>query len=101
MDSLQMSTLQANFSSQLGQAKSAQGKAKEVAKDFEAFFLYQALELMEPEVDDNSIFSGGSAEKMFRPIMNEYKAEIITENGGIGIADNIYQQLLKYQEVNQ
>lgn len=66
------------------------------AKEFEAFFIYQSMELMKADVD--SEFSGGYAEDMFRHTLNEEMANNVTEAGGIGIADTIYAELLRNQE---
>lgn len=71
-------------------------KLRQKAKEFEAFFIYQSMELMKSEID--SEFSGGYGEDMFRHTLNEEMAKNVTEAGGIGIADTIYAELLKNQE---
>jgi Rod binding domain-containing protein len=77
-------------------------KLRETAEDFESFFLFQVLELMQPKgLGEDNILSGGFGEEMFRHNMNEEVAKIITKQGGIGIADQIYNELLKHQEVSQ
>ncbi len=69
---------------------------KTKAKEFEAFFIYQTMELMKSGIE--SEFSGGHAEEMFRHTLNEHMAEKVTDAGGFGIADVVYAQLLKNQE---
>ena len=73
-------------------------KVDKVGDEFESFFTYQVLELMQPKLE-NKVMSGGRGEEMFKHILNEHMANAITKQGGIGIADNIKAQLLKYQEV--
>lgn len=73
-------------------------KAVQTAQDFESFFMFQVLELMSPKMEEDSMFTGGFAEEIFRHQMNEQAANEIVERGGIGIADQLYGQLLKYQE---
>ena len=75
-------------------------KARETATEFESFFLYQMLELTDPGSPEG--FDGGHAEKAFKRILNENVAdEIAKSNTGIGLADSIYDQLIKIQETNQ
>lgn len=77
-----------------------QEEARQVSDDFESFFLFQMLELMDPEVADDPNFGGGTGEAMFNHIKNEHIAEAITDRGGIGLSDTIYDHLLKLQEVD-
>ena len=74
-------------------------QVEKAAKEFESFFVYTMLEQTQPEVDVNSPFSGGTAEQVFRPILNEHIAKEIVESGGIGLKDTIINQINKYQEV--
>lgn len=77
-------------------------KARGVAKDFEALYLYQVLELMEPPVSENKIFGGGFAEEQFRQTLNEETAKTIANsNNSVGIADHIYSELMRFQEGQQ
>lgn len=83
----------------LAPSKSSTEKAEKAAHDFEALFLYQMLDLTDPGTVDG--FDGGKGEEMFRQIRNEHVAEEMAKAGGVGIADTIYDQLLKIQENNQ
>jgi len=74
-------------------------KMRKTADEFESFFMFQVLELMQPEISEDNEFTGGYAEEMFRHNLNEEISKAITERGGIGVSDMIYQQLLQYQEV--
>tara|TARA_R110000868_G_scaffold218576_2_gene469165 strand:- start:90493 stop:90834 length:342 start_codon:yes stop_codon:yes gene_type:complete len=83
----------------LAPSQSSEQKATKAAHDFEAFFLYQMLELTDPGSVEG--FDGGHGEEMFRQVRNEHIADEMTKAGGVGIADTIYNQLLKIQEENQ
>lgn len=76
-------------------------KAQEVGKKFEAMFLSQMLQHMFTGIDaENGLFGGGHAEAMFRPMLiDEYAKMISNRAGGIGLADKVATALLKHQEV--
>ena len=76
-----------------------QAQAREVSDDFESFFLFQMLELMEPDMSGNEVFGGGHGEEMFASMRNEHLADNLTKSGGIGLSDTIYNHLLTLQEV--
>ena len=44
-------------------------------------------------------FSGGSTEKLYQSMMNEEMAKSISKQGGIGISDSIYREIIKSQEI--
>lgn len=78
------------------EAKNA--KAMQSAKDFEASFLTIMLEQMWTGVEAEAPFGGGHAEKVYRSMMvNEY-AQSLSASGGIGIANHVYEELLRAQE---
>lgn len=81
------------------QAAPKDEKLWEIAQNFESFYMYQVLELMQPPPSEDALFGGGFAEQMFRHTLNEQTASNITNSGGVGLADSIYQQLTRYQEV--
>ncbi len=43
-------------------------------------------------------FGGGNEEKQWRSMLNEQFANAIAKSGGIGIADQLYRQILAIQE---
>jgi Rod binding domain-containing protein len=49
-------------------------------------------------VSTDGIMGGGQAEGMYRSMMVEEFGKSIVKNGGIGIADNVYREILKMQE---
>lgn len=83
-------------------AKTAE-QAKATGKKFEAMFVTQMLNHMFTGVDaEKSMFGGGQAEAMFRPmLMDEYGKMIANHGKGIGLADKVSKVLLSHQEVQQ
>lgn len=75
-------------------------KAKATAKDFEAMFMTQMLNHMFTGLDqEKSLFGGGHAEGMFRPMLLEEYGKMIAHRGnGIGLADQVTRALLAHQE---
>ncbi|MCH8488910.1 MAG: rod-binding protein [Oceanicaulis sp.] len=70
------------------------------AQDFEAVFLAQVLEAMMGETTQSS-FGGGPGEAAFSSMLNEEYAKVITRAGGIGLADSLAREMLRYQEAGQ
>jgi Rod binding domain-containing protein len=74
-------------------------KTREVAENFEAFFLGQMLQPMFSSIEPAKPFGGGHAEKIWKSFMVDEVGKSMAKNGGIGIADMIQRDLLKMQEV--
>jgi flagellar protein FlgJ len=75
-----------------------EAEARQVAEEFEAFFLSQMLEQMFTGVGDNNPFGGGSGERAFRGLLNEEYAKVMARAGGLGLSDNLTTEILRYQE---
>lgn len=73
--------------------------ARQAAEDLEAVFLTTLLESMFAGVATDGPFGGGHGESVYRSMMNEQYAKAITQNGGIGIADSMYREIINLQEV--
>lgn len=74
-------------------------QAREAAEEFEAMFVQQMVEQMWSGVETDGPFGGGNGEKIFRSLRNEQYSEKIVTGGGIGIADNVYREILKLQNI--
>ncbi|MEQ1889581.1 MAG: rod-binding protein [Alphaproteobacteria bacterium] len=72
--------------------------ARKTANEFESMFLSQMLEHMSSGVKADGPFGGGQGEEMFRSLLNQEYAGMLTKRGGIGIADHVYRQILALQE---
>jgi len=87
-----------NVSPELRQAHN-RIEARKIAEDFEAVFLSQMLQPMFENLGAEEPFGGGSAEDMWRSMQVEEYGKAITKAGGIGVADAVYREIIKLQEV--
>ena len=83
---------------QLGRPANA-AEARQVAEDFESFFLAQVLEHMFAGVPTDGSFGGGSAELVYRSLLNQEFGRALSRAGGLGIADELQREILKLQEI--
>jgi Rod binding domain-containing protein len=74
-------------------------KARKAAQDFEAFFISQTMESMFAGLQSDGPFDGGNAEHVFRSVMNEQYGKEMAKTGSFGIANQVYAEILKTQEV--
>lgn len=70
-----------------------------VAKEFEAQFIGSMLENMFSTVDTNGFLDGGEAEETYRSMMISEYGKLISNAGGIGVADYVKSEMLRLQEV--
>ncbi len=77
------------------------GRIREAAEQFEAVFLAQMLSPMFETLGTDGMFGGGSGERIYRSLMVEEYGKAIAHSGGVGIADQVEQEMLKLQEVRQ
>jgi peptidoglycan hydrolase FlgJ len=74
-------------------------KLWKTARDFEAMALGQFLKPMFDTVDSKSnLFSGGEAEKTWKPMLIDEIGKQIAANGGLGLAGPIHDAMLRMQE---
>lgn len=76
-------------------------KAREVAQDFEAHVISAFAESMFAEIPTDGPFGGGHGESVFRSLLIQEYGKEMSQSGGIGIADNVFKEILKLQEVSQ
>lgn len=74
-------------------------RAKQTAQEFEAQFLSQMIEYMFEGIETDGLFGGGNGEEIFRSMMFEQFGKTLARAGGIGLADAVQREILKYQEV--
>lgn len=72
---------------------------REAAESFEAVFISQMLAPMFEGLSTDGPFKGGHTEKIFRSIQIEELGKAIARSGGVGIADSVYREILRAQEV--
>ena len=69
------------------------------AQDFEASFLSQMLKPMFANLSAAKPFGGGTGEDMWRSLQVKEYGTAIAQKGGIGLADSVFREMLKLQEV--
>ena len=79
-----------------GQSKDS--NPRKTAEDFEAFFLTQMFELMSAGVKTDGPMGGGQAESKWRSFLNDEYGRAMSKGRGLGIADMVYDQMIKMQE---
>ena len=76
-------------------------RIREAAVQFEAVFLAQMLAPMFETLGTDGMFGGGSGERVYRSLLVEEYGKAIARSGGVGIADQVEQEMLKLQEVRR
>lgn len=73
--------------------------AKATAEQFEAMFVSQMLSHMFSGIKTDEYFGGGQSEEIFRSLMIDEYGKTIAGQGGLGIADHIYRDIIQLQNV--
>ncbi len=76
-------------------------QARQIAEEFEASFLSVMMNTMMEGVGNDPLTGGGYAQDTYRSMLTEEYAKAITDAGGIGVADQIYREMIKLQETTQ
>lgn len=84
----------------IGQNGADMAAIDQAAQEFEAVFLSQMLKGMFNTVENDDLH-GGFGEDMFEDLLVEEYGKIVSEAGGVGIADHVKAELLKLQEQGQ
>jgi Rod binding domain-containing protein len=100
-----------NAQQQLDSAKSVQNannlavKSEDnfdaASKEFEAMFITQMLKPMFESLEANPVFGGGKGEEVFKGFLLEEYGKSLSKAGGIGLADNVKQEMIRMQEESQ
>ena len=84
-----------------GIASGNRSAAKDAAKEFEAVFLNNMLQMMFTDLEEGGTWGAGNGAEAWRGMLvNEY-AEAIADAGGIGLASAVERELLALQEAAQ
>ena len=73
-------------------------KNKETAQKFESVFLGQMTQLMLESVQKEGDFNGGAGEEMFRGVLAEKLGTEMAKRGGVGLAPQVLDQIIKLQQ---
>ena len=71
---------------------------RQTAEEFEAVFLSTVISRMFQSLPVDGPFGGGHAEATYRTFLAEEYAGALSRQGGIGIAEEVYADLLRIQE---
>lgn len=85
---------------QAAKAKAAgEAKAKKTASEFESMFLEQSLDRMtQSEGTDGPLGENGTGGGVWRSMLTKEYAGQIVKSGGVGIADQVYREMMRLQE---
>lgn len=73
----------------------------QASEEFEAIFLSQMLAPMFETLEEDPFFGGGPGEQMYRSLLVEEYGKILAKTGGVGLADQLQQELIRLQEIKQ
>ena len=74
-------------------------KARKTAQDFETMFLEHTLDrLFQSDATDGPLGDNGMGGDVYRSMLAKEYAGSIAKSGGVGIADQVYREILKMQE---
>ncbi|KQP85532.1 MULTISPECIES: rod-binding protein [unclassified Methylobacterium] len=77
----------------------AEAKAKKASTDFESMFLEQSLDrLSQSEGTDGPLGENGTGGGVYRSMLTKEYAGQIVKSGGVGIADQVFREMMKMQE---
>jgi peptidoglycan hydrolase FlgJ len=82
-----------------GAGVSTREQARQAAQDFESVFIAQMMEPMFQGLKTDGMFGGGQGEQVFRSLMIQEAGKDIARSGGIGIADQVYREILRMKGI--
>ena len=94
-----LSSLGSGQNAQIEAMLKIKGKAKSASGEFESMFLNSMFEQMNTNVDGEGPFGGSGAQKVWRSFLTNQYAQMYAKAGGVGIANHVYDELLKLQGV--
>ena len=69
-------------------------KLHQACQDMEALFVYKMLQQMRATIPDGGYLTAGSAEKIYRDMLDEEYSKVIAgSRSSFGLAEMLYQQL--------
>lgn len=68
--------------------------AKKVAREFEALFVGMMVKSMRETVGKDPITDGGHGEEVYRSMLDQEYARVMTERGGVGLAAMLEKQMI-------
>ena len=78
-----------------------QKRLKQACQGFESMFMQMMWKEMRGTVPENSLFGESQGEKIFRDMLDTEMVDRMTQAGGLGLADLMYQQLRSQYEAQK
>ncbi|MBL4805565.1 MAG: rod-binding protein [Alphaproteobacteria bacterium] len=72
-------------------------KVTETAREFESVFIAEMLKPMFAGTELEAPFGGGKGEEIFQGMMLQEYGKILSQTGGIGLADHVRDQMISMQ----
>lgn len=73
-------------------------KAEQAAQEFEAVFIAEMLKPMFEGIKHDGAFGGGKGEEIFHGMMVQEYGKMLSQTGGIGIADEVKATMIRMQQ---
>jgi len=70
-----------------------EAKLQEACKQFETLFLTQMFAQMRKSAGSSGVMGGGKGEEMFQGMLDEERAKNWAQEGGVGLANLLFQQM--------
>ena len=75
-----------------------QEKLKQKAREFEAIFVQQVFKSMRQTIPEGKLLPRGNAEQIYTDFQDMEAAKRLSEQGGIGLAEMLVEQLQKAEK---
>lgn len=87
--------LQKAAAEQTPSREAEQAKLKTACQEFEQLFLTQMLNQMRSSIPkgEGGLFGGGQQEEMFNGMLDQERAKAWSQDGGVGLANLLFQQM--------
>ncbi|MBI3926731.1 MAG: rod-binding protein [Armatimonadetes bacterium] len=72
-----------------------ENKLQEACQQFEALFLTQMMAQMRKTVPQGGLLDGGQQQEMFMGMLDQERAKMWSQEGGIGLANMLFNQMRK------
>lgn len=96
-----MEQLATSFTRSAASTANNYGAMRAQAEELESVFINTLVGQMFSSIDTNGDFGGGYGEETWRSMQSEQFAASISRSGGVGLADQIMQNLIAAQETAQ
>jgi len=83
------------------QARPGKTSPADVAAKFESLLMMQMFNAMQNTVEKSGLLDGGSAEEMYREMLNQALSDELARRGGLGLAEQIARRIDAYKQAEK